>query len=257
MSRFPAVFVSHGAPTLALEDIEANRFLRGLGDQLGQPRAIVVASAHWLTAAPAVCATAQPATIHDFSGFPPALYEISYPAPGNSELAHRIADLLAAAGLQSTLDTQWGLDHGAWVPLMLMYPGANIPVLQIALQPQLGTRHHFNLGRALAPLREEGVLILASGGATHNLGELSAPGTPPPSWATDFSRWLYDTLAAGNSEALLDYRRLAPQAVRNHPSEEHFLPLLVAAGAGLTPQGRRLHTSNSYGSLMMDAYAFD
>lgn len=257
MSNFPAIFVSHGAPTLALDDIEANVFLRGLGEQLGRPRAIVVASAHWLTAAPAVCATAQPATIHDFSGFPPALYEISYPAPGNPALAHRIVDRLAAAGLHATLDTQWGLDHGAWVPLMLMYPGADIPVLQVALQPPLGTSHHFDLGRALAPLREDGVLILASGGATHNLRELSAPGTPPPVWATDFSRWLHVTLAAGDREALLDYRRRAPQAVRNHPSEEHFLPLMVAAGAGVTPHGRRLHTSNSYGSLMMDAYAFD
>ncbi len=231
--------------------------MRGRGQQLGRPRAIVVVFAHWLTAAPAVCATAQRATMHNFCGFSPALYDISYPVPGNPALAHRIVDLSAAANLESTLDPQWGLDHGVWVSLMLMYPRANIAVLQIALQPQLGTRHHFNLGRALAALREEAVLILASAGASPNLGELSAPGTPPPAWATDFSRWLHDTLAAGNSEALLDYSRPAPQAARNHPSEEHFLPLLVAAGAGLTPPGWRRHTSHSYGALMLDAYAFD
>ena len=129
MSRFPAVVVSHGAPTLALEDIEANGFLCGRGQQLGRPRAIVVVSARWLTAAPAVCATAQRATMHNFSGFPPALYDISYPAPGNPALAHRIVDLWAAANLEYPLDTQWGLDYGAWIPLVLMYPRADIPVL--------------------------------------------------------------------------------------------------------------------------------
>jgi 4,5-DOPA dioxygenase extradiol len=254
---FPAVFVSHGAPTLALEDGAAHQFLRGYGAALGRPRAIVVASAHWATAAPAVCAVAQPQTIHDFSGFPRALYQLSYPAPGAPELAQRASELLATAGIDCMLDEAWGLDHGAWVPLMLMYPAADIPVLQIALQPQLGTRHHFDIGRALAPLRDEGVLILGSGGATHNLRELGPPGSAPPAWAKDFSGWLDEMVTAGNIDSLLDYRKLAPQAVRNHPTEEHFLPLFVAAGAAASGRGRRVHTSTTYGSLMMDAYTFD
>ena len=255
MSTFPAVFVSHGAPLLAIDDGAAHRFMRGYGDALGRPRAIVVASAHWTTVEPAVCAVVQPKTIHDFGGFPRALYQLAYPAPGEPALAQRVAQLLAAAKIDCALDERWGLDHGAWVPLMLMYPAADIPVLQIALQPQFGPHHHFELGRALAPLREDGVLILGSGGVTHNLGELAAPGAAPMAWASDFSDWIHDTINAGDNDALLDYRRLAPQAARNHPTEEHLLPLFVAAGAGA--RGRRVHTSTTYGSLMMDAYVFD
>jgi 4,5-DOPA dioxygenase extradiol len=200
---------------------------------------------------------AQPQTIHDFSGFPRALYQLAYPAPGAPELAQRAVGLLAQAGIDAALDNSWGLDHGAWVPLMLMYPAADIPVLQIALQPQRGPDHHFELGRALAPLRDEGVLILGSGGATHNLRELGAPDSPPPAWAVEFSAWLNDTITAGQTDALLNYRRLAPHAARNHPTEEHLLPLFVAAGAASTGRGRQVHTSTTYGSLMMDAYAFD
>lgn len=257
MSALPAVFVSHGAPTLALEDGAAYRFLRGFGGELERPRAIVVASAHWTTAAPAVCSTAQPQTIHDFSGFPAALYQIAYPAPGAPALARRATALLAEAGIDAALDQRRGLDHGAWVPLMLMYPAADIPVLQVALQPRLGPRHHLDLGRALAPLREDGVLILGSGGATHNLRELGALDSAPPPWAVEFSGWFDHTIAAGDREALLNYRALAPHAVRSHPTEEHLLPLFVAAGAGSSCRGRRVHTSTTYGSLLMDSYVFD
>ncbi len=257
MTAFPAVFVSHGAPTLAIDDGAAHQFLRGYGEALGRPRAIVVASAHWVTAAPAVCAVNTPKTIHDFSGFPRALYQIAYPAPGAPALAQRASALLANAGIDCALDQDWGLDHGAWVPLLLMYPAADIPVMQIALQPHLGTQHHFALGHALAPLREEGVLILGSGGATHNLSQLGSSAAPPPAWASDFSAWLNDTISAGQTEAMLNYRALAPNAVQNHPTEEHLLPLFVAAGAGSAVRGRRVHTSTTYGSLMMDAYAFD
>jgi 4,5-DOPA dioxygenase extradiol len=256
VSAFPAVFVSHGAPTLALEDGVAHQFLRGFGETLGRPRAILVASAHWLTPAPSVCAVETPKTIHDFGGFPRALYQLSYPAPGAPELAEQVIELLAAAGIVAEPDQEWGLDHGAWVPLMLMYPAADIPVLQIALQPQLGAQHHFALGRALAALREDGVLILGSGGATHNLRELG-PSALPPAWARDFSDWLNEKIGNGDTDALIHYRTLAPQAARNHPTEEHFLPLLVAAGAATTGRGRRVHTSTTYGSLMMDNYVFD
>jgi 4,5-DOPA dioxygenase extradiol len=255
LSTFPAVFVSHGAPLLAIEDGAAHRFLRGFGETLGRPRAILVASAHWTTQAPAVCAVAQPETIHDFGGFPRALYQLTYPAPGDPALAQRVTQLLAGANIECATDGRWGLDHGAWVPLMLMYPSADIPVLQLAIQPHRGTRHHLELGRALAPLRDEGVLILGSGGITHNLGALSAPAAAPVAWAVAFSDWMHETITAGDDDALVDYRNRAPQAAQNHPTEEHLLPLLVAAGAG--GRGRRVHTSTTYGSLMMDAYSFD
>jgi 4,5-DOPA dioxygenase extradiol len=256
LSAFPTVFVSHGAPLLAVEDGPAHRFLRGFGESLGRPRAIVVASAHWTTREAAVCAVAQPETIHDFGGFPRALYQLSYSAPGDPALAQRMVQLLSVANIDCAPDERWGLDHGAWVPLLLMYPSADIPVLQLALQPQRGPRHHFELGCALSALREEGVLIFGSGGITHNLGELAAPGSPPLQWAADFSEWIHETITAGDAAALLDYRRLAPRAERNHPTEEHLLPLFVAAGAA-SSRGRRVHTSTTYGTLMMDAYTFD
>jgi len=255
LSTFPAVFVSHGAPLLAIEDGAAHRFLRGFGETLGRPRAIVVASAHWTTESPAVCAVARPETIHDFGGFPRALYRLTYPAPGDPALAQRVARLLADNNIECATDERWGLDHGAWVPLMLMYPSADIPVLQLALQPGRGTRHHLELGRALAPLREERILILGSGGLTHNLGALAAPAAALVQWAVAFSDWMHETITSANEAALVDYRSRAPQAAHNHPTEEHLLPLLVAAGAGGC--GRRVHTSTTYGSLMMDAYAFD
>ncbi len=257
MTVFPSVFVSHGAPILVLEDGAAHQFLLRFGNTLGRPSAIIVASAHWATAAPAVCSVNAPKTIHDFSGFPRALHELTYPAPGAPALAQRASELLSKAGIDCALDQNWGLDHGAWVPLLMMYPAADIPVMQIALQPQMGTQHHYALGRALAPLREEGVLILGSGGATHNLRQLGSPDAQPPAWASDFSDWLHDTIAAGGTEALLNYRALAPKAAQNHPTEEHLLPLFVAAGAGSCARGRRVHTSTTYGSLMIDAYAFD
>lgn len=257
MNRLPALFVSHGAPTLPLEDIPARAFLRDLGAALPRPRAILAVSAHWLTDRPAVSAATRPETIHDFYGFPAELYGLRYPAPGDADLAGRVQELLSSEGLDAAVDAERGLDHGAWVPLMLMYPGADVPVIQLSLQPQLGTRHHLRLGAALAPLRDEGVLILGSGGATHNLREFRGRGADDPleAYAGRFARWLSDAVERGDREALADYRALAPDAARNHPSEEHLLPLHVAAGAGA--RGERIHHSASYGILAMDAYRFD
>ncbi len=257
MKRQPALFVSHGAPTLPLEDIPARRFLADLGAALPRPRAILAVSAHWLTDRPAVSAAPRPETIHDFYGFPAELYKLRYPAAGDADLAGRVRELLSSAGLDAAVDEGRGLDHGAWVPLMLMYPEADVPVIQLSLQPQLGTRHHLRLGAALAPLREEGVLILGSGGATHNLREFRGSRAEDPlvDYAGRFARWLSDAVERGDREALADYRALAPDAARNHPSEEHLLPLHVAAGAG--SRGQRIHRSASYGILAMDAYRFD
>jgi 4,5-DOPA dioxygenase extradiol len=258
MSRMPALFVSHGAPTLVLEDVPARDFLRAIGAELQRPRAILAVSAHWLTDTPAVSAAPRPETIHDFFGFPERLYELRYTAPGGDAAAERARALLAGAGFTAGLDRARGLDHGAWVPLMLMYPDADVPVFQVALQPRLGAAHHLRLGEVLAPLRDEGVLILGSGGATHNLREFRghAADDPLEDYAAEFAQWLAEAMERGDRDALANYRRLAPHAARNHPSEEHLLPLHVVAGAADGP-GRRIHASSTYGILAMDAYRFD
>lgn len=257
---FPAVFVSHGAPTMPLDAIAARDFLSGLGTTLGKPKAILAVSAHWENAEAHVSAATRPETIHDFYGFPEALYRMSYPAPGAPDLARRASELLDKNGISAQVHPTRGLDHGAWVPLLLMYPDADIPVTQLSVQPPLGTLHHFAMGEALRTLREEGVLILASGGATHNLREFGRHGmnAAPPAWVTAFQEWLAQTIESGTKEEFLQYRQRAPEAVRNHPSEEHFLPIYVAAGAG-TPgtHGRRIHRSYSFGTFAMDAYRFD
>ena len=259
MSAPPSVLVSHGAPTLILERAPARDFLAGLGATLGRPEAILCVSAHWETAEPAVSTAERPGTIHDFYGFPEALYRLHYPAPGASALARRAAGLLAGAGLGCALDPDRGLDHGAWAPLMLAYPDARVPTTQLSVQPGLGAAHHLALGRALAPLRDEGVLVLASGGATHNLGEFGRHpiGAPPVEYARAFDDWLAEAVEAGRAGDVADYRNRAPHGARNHPSEEHFLPLLVAMGAGGPgAKGRRLHASFTYGVLSMAAFAF-
>ena len=260
----PALFISHGSPTLPLDDVPARAFLAGLGASLPRPDAILVVSAHWETPVPQVSSAAHPETIHDFYGFPPALYALSYPAPGAPELAAQVAEMLGDAGLAARLDDARGLDHGAWVPLMLMYPGHDIPVLQLSIQSHLGPGHHIQLGRALAGLRAQNVLILASGSLTHNLGELRhRTSEAEPDWVRDFADWMSEAIAQGRSCDLVSYRKLAPHAARNHPSDEHLLPLFVAlgagAGAGDKPQikGRRLHTSTTFGLLRMDCFAFD
>ncbi|MGD8709786.1 MAG: class III extradiol ring-cleavage dioxygenase [Ectothiorhodospiraceae bacterium] len=255
----PTLFVSHGAPTLLLDDTPARTFLEGLGRELPRPEAVVVLSAHWETVAPTVAVTASPRTIHDFHGFPAPLYSITYPAPGAPELGRRIAADLVAAGLDAGVDPQWGLDHGAWQVLRLMYPAADIPVLQVSVQPAAGTAHHLALGRALASLRRDGILVMGSGGLTHNLREFGRHGLsdPAPEWVREFADWVDERLHAGDEEALLDYRRRAPGAARNHPTEEHFLPLFAAMGAaGPSWNARRQHSSTTYGVLRMDAYAF-
>ena len=254
----PAVFVSHGAPTLAVEQHATVEFLKRLGGELGRPESILCVSAHWDTEAPAVSGAERPETIHDFGGFPDELYRMRYPAPGAPHLAGRVRELLGEAGLPCAVSPTRGLDHGAWVPLKLIYPGADVPVTQLSVQPQLGTEHHFRMGRALAPLREQGVLILATGSATHNLSRIGR-GEVPPAWASEFDEWLYRKISDGALEELLDYRRLAPHAAAAHPTDEHLLPLFVAMGAGSgesAARGRSLHRGWTWGSLSMAAYGF-
>lgn len=248
----PAIFVSHGAPTLPFDDVPARDFLRGLGQSLGKPRAILAVSAHWDTSAAMTNAVAVNETIHDFGGFPQALYDLRYPAPGDAVLAAQVASLTGG-----TVDTARGLDHGAWVPLMLMYPGADIPVVQLSVQSHLGAAHHMALGRKLAALRDDNVLVLGSGGFVHNLRRIAPPGSPEAPWSREFSDWIHDRILAGDEAALADYRAQAPHAALAQPSEEHFVPLYVAMGAGgANAKAARLHSSATFGSLRMDAYSF-
>jgi 4,5-DOPA dioxygenase extradiol len=256
--RFPAVFLSHGAPTLAIEDVSETRAWAALAAELPRPREILVVSAHWDTPGPSVSAAARPGTIHDFFGFPRQLYEQRYEPPGAPALAERVRACLSKAGLSCAVDPGRGLDHGAWVPLKWMYPGADIPATQLAVQSREGPRHHHALGRAIASLRDEDVLILASGGIVHNLRELEwhlRGKGEPTQWAREFNDWIALRVGEGALEELLDYRHSAPNASRSHPTEEHFDPFFVAMGAGGFP-ARRLELGFDLGSLGMDGYVF-
>ena len=263
MSRFPALFVSHGAPTLLIDPGPTRDFLARIGADIGRPRAILVISAHWETDLPAVSTAPVPETIHDFYGFPEALYRLRYPAAGAPYLADRVQAILRDAGFPASVDERRGLDHGAWAPLMLMYPAADIPVTQLSVVAGLkaaeAAAYHWRIGEALRPLRDEGVLILGSGSVTHNLLALSFhdPAAPVPAWTSEFNDWLALQLETGGHAALKDYRRQAPYAIHNHPTEEHLLPLLVAAGTTFDGESaRRLHAAYQFGALGMDAWQF-
>jgi 4,5-DOPA dioxygenase extradiol len=254
----PALFISHGSPMLLIEESAARDFLSSYARTLPRPRAIVIASAHFGTSRPAVVGDAAPGMIYDFGGLP-QLRGLVYPAPGDPAMAVKVAGLIEAAGLASVVVEGHGYDHGAWVPLMLLYPQADVPVVQLSVQPHLGPAHHLAVGRALASLKQEDILLIGSGSATHNLEEFyygrHAPDSPARGWVTGFTDWVHDRITAGAADELVHYRRLAPYAAENHPTEEHFLPLFIALGAG--GRGRRVHSSYRNGVLAMDTYAFD
>lgn len=257
----PALFVSHGAPTFPLTDAPARAFLEGMAERLPErPRAILVVSAHWETSTPSVTTDDVNATIHDFFGFPKELYDIRYPAPGSAWLVHRVAALIEGAGGAVTRQAGRGLDHGAWVPLSLVYPQADVPVVQLSVQTQAGPEYHYRLGRLLAPLRDEGVLIVGSGSFTHDLSSFGeyrgALHAPAPAWVDTFADWMSDAIDEDRVADLIAYRVKAPNAVRNHPTEEHLLPLFVALGAGAGGKSEHLHRSTTHGVLRMDAFAF-
>ncbi|HGY9624891.1 class III extradiol ring-cleavage dioxygenase [Pseudomonas juntendi] len=253
----PSLFISHGSPMLALQPGASGPALKALANALARPKAIVVVSAHWESRELLVMGNAQPETWHDFHGFPAALYAVQYPAPGEPALAKQVVERLATAGLPASLDARRPFDHGAWVPLSLMYPGASIPVVQVSLPSPLGPALQVKVGEALSALRAEGILLVGSGSITHNLGELdwhAGPDAVEP-WALAFRDWVVDKLATDDRDALLDYRQQAPFAERNHPSDEHLLPLFFALGAGGTFSV--VHQGFTLGALGMDIYRFD
>ena len=254
----PVIFVSHGAPDALLKAPDAVACWSEIGRAVPQPSAILVVSAHWEDRVPTVSLSAAPETLYDFSGFSPELYRMQYRASGAPKLAERVLSLLLAAGLPADSNASRGLDHGAWVPLYAMYPQAGIPVTQLSLVRNAGPATHFELGRMLAPLRDEGVLILCSGAITHNFSWLdwrAAPGQSPFPKAEAFSQWIADRLAVQDVSALLNYRS-APYGAESHPSEEHFMPFFVALGAAKNNPPQRYRPSFSYGALSMDAYVW-
>ena len=228
----PTAFLSHGAPMLA-DDPVWTAELAAWSQDLPKPTSVLVVSAHWEAAPLTIGATATVPLYYDFYGFAPRYYQVEYPAPGAAKLAESVAKLVAAPGRPLHQDPNRGLDHGAYVPLAEMYPDADIPVLQISM-PTLDPAELFGLGRTLAPLRDEGVLILGSGFSTHNVHEadLRQPvDAQPPAWSSEFDEWLNQTLAAGDVDALIDFEHRAPAASIAHPRTEHFAPLFVALGA--------------------------
>ena len=266
MTALPPLYLSHGSPMTALEPGLAGPFLRRLGPAIessfGRPQAILAISAHTLTREPVLLGAAQHATVHDFSGFPPALYELRYDSAGAPQLMPRVAALIKAAGLPVHETHEGGLDHGIWSPLRFAWPKADIPILPLGFPPDWSPAQLFALGQALAPLAQDGVLVMGSGSITHNLRlvfgasrpALDAPEIEP---SAAFRRWFAQRSAAADWPALQNYRSQAPNAVLMHPTDEHLLPFFVAAGAaGAAPIGLRLHDSLTYGCLGMDNYTF-
>ena len=251
----PTLFLSHGSPMHALQPGAVRGVWESIARELPRPKAILMISAHWETAAPEVTGAAKPETIHDFYGFPRPLYEIQYPAKGDPALAARVEKLLKEKNLPVSVNPERGLDHGAWSPLLYMYPEADVPVVQVSVQPHLGPRHHVALGRALAPLCAEGILVFGSGHMTHNLRDRSDQGIAP--YAREFQSWTDERVRERRIDELVNYRQLSPQGVRAHPTDEHFLPLYVALGAApANYKAERLWDGIEMGALAMDAYRF-
>ncbi|SHE57158.1 Aromatic ring-opening dioxygenase, catalytic subunit, LigB family [Microbulbifer donghaiensis] len=226
----PTLFIGHGSPMNALEDNPHTRAWRKLREQLPKPRAILAISAHWFSRGTQIAVTDRPATLHDFHGFPPALYECEYPAPGAPELAGEIRELLQP--LKVGMDEDWGLDHGTWSILMHMYPQAEIPTLQLSIDATKPAEFHYELGRQLRPLRDRGVLILASGNVVHNLAQMTwGERIAAPAWADNFNTLVKDALARGDHQSLIHYPLAGHDARLAVPTPEHFLPLLYVAGA--------------------------
>jgi 4,5-DOPA dioxygenase extradiol len=258
MMNAPSLFVSHGAPTFALEPGLLGPKLNQLGAQLQDLAAVAVVSAHWQAAGVQVMHTAAPETMHDFGGFPPALYRLRYPAPGAPRLASDTVALLKAAGIEATLDQRRGYDHGAWVPLLYVLPRAQVPVYQVSMPFDLDAPGALRLGRALKSLRQRGVLVMGSGSLTHNLSEIGLSDPKATKYATEFTAWIRTHIESRDLQALEDYRRRAPHAVRAHPTEEHFLPLLVALGTSSDADAVTvLEGGMTYGVLSMESYMFE
>lgn len=255
----PVLFVPHGAPTFALRPGDAGAAMSAFAARLPRPRAIVILSAHWETHAPTVGTTAACTTgdtIHDFWGFPESLYNLDYPAAGNPAVSEEVLQAFRNAGFAAQLEGNRGLDHGAWIPLRLMYPAHDIPVIPISLQSPLGPEHHYALGLALKELPKQGILVVASGNLTHNLRDYQTT-RGIPEYVREFADWIWARIEAQDIGGLIDYRAIAPHGARAHPSEDHLLPLHFALGAaGSDWRAERLYAGIDDRVLAMDSFAF-
>lgn len=243
---------------MAIEDNATTQFWRALGQSIGTPRGILCVSAHWTTRVPTIGAGAHPTTVHDFGGFAPELYEQKYPAPGDPKLASDIISRLGDAGVSVQSDYNHGFDHGVWVPLVHMYPDAKIPVVQLSVQPRESPGFHFSIGQTLATLRDQGILVLGSGGTTHNLSDVfqAMSGKSVPNYASEFVNWLVTCVDQQNNSEILNYATLGPHASRVHPTPEHLLPLFVALGAASDQRGRLLHDDLVYSVLSLSCFGW-
>ena len=256
LQTLPGLFISHGSPMLALDPEQVGPALQRLGHNLPRPQAIIVMSAHWESSALEVNTGVRPETWHDFRGFPQPLYELRYPAPGSPELAEEILQLLAETHLPAHANSTRPRDHGVWMPLLHMYPEADIPVIEISLPMNMNADQIYKIGQTLAPLREKQILLIGSGSITHNLKELSwqDQSDKTPEWASTFRNYVVSKLNHSNYDAVLEWDTI-PFLSKNHPTLEHFAPIFFAMGTG--PRFSIVHSSFSMGALGMDIYRFD
>ena len=250
----------HGSPTFALDPGAAGESMSQLASSLARPRAIVVISPHWDTAIPTVSTATQLETIHDFYGFPDALYQIQYPAKGSPELAQEVVNALQKRFKQVSTAPTRGLDHGAWTPLRQMFPDASIPVIAVSIQSHAGPAHALAMGEALEELTHQGFLVIGSGNITHNLGDLrmvAMSGGQTPAYVKAFADWVEVQLQAKNVQKLIDYRQHSREGVQSHPTEDHLLPLFVAMGAaGADATAKAFFRGISSYVIAMDGYTF-
>lgn len=265
MSAMPTLFVSHGGPNVVIEPSEARDYLKSIGGLVPKPKAIVMVSAHFETEGPVVVTDPAPGMIYDFGGFQDELYEMVYPAPGEPDLALRVAHMLLDAGLTPRIAPKRGYDHGAWNTMILAFPEADVPIVQLSIDPRRDAAYHHALGKALAPLREEGVLLVGSGHITHNLravfGAMRGGLANDPAMTqkvASFTNWFAEKLAVNDTAAILDWKRQAPFPAENHPTDEHLMPLFFAYGAaGEGAKATRAHASRQYGFFAWDSYLFN
>ncbi len=255
----PSLFIAHGAPLLAIENNEYTQFLNELGKNMPRPKAIVLFSAHWESRAQKVSNVDTYNTIYDFGGFPPELYQIKYPAQGNQQISDEIQDLFKSNGIPFEVETERGLDHGAWVVLRLLYPNADIPVIAMSVNPKLSTEEQYKIGKSLSSLREKDVLVIGSGGTVHNLRAVKWADHEIDQWAQEFDDWLAVHLTNWDLESLFKYESVAPNAeyAVPHYGNEHFIPIFYAMGAADdAKKASLLHRSYRYGNLSHSVWQF-
>ncbi|RTE08374.1 dioxygenase [Paenibacillus whitsoniae] len=254
----PAYFFAHGAPSIVIEDNDYTQLLKNFKDHTPRPKAIVLFSAHWEESVQTVSAAETYETIYDFGGFQDELYKMTYPAKSDRSLSEHVRALFEKQGIQSVLDERRGLDHGAWAVLKLLYPDADIPVVALSVNRHLSNEQQYEIGKALAELREQDMLIIGSGGTVHNLRKLKWQSEGNDEWAEQFDNWLQKKLESWDTEALFQYHEQAPYAQEAVPTNEHFIPLLLAMGAGdANRQAKLLHRSYQYGNLSLSCWQFN